>query len=121
MGQSQQGSRRVEDLAEWLAADQLDLLAQVEAQLRAVHHTMRRIEQLRAPHGRATRALSAGERGNVIRSLSGEISKLNDHLVTQAECCHHMLSTIGQMQQRLIGLQHHQRADSSTTERRHAE
>ena len=43
-----QPQRRVlEDMAEWLAVEQLDLLAQVEAQVRAVHHTMRSIEKLR--------------------------------------------------------------------------
>jgi len=119
IGHSQHDSRRVEDLAEWLAADQLDLLAQVEAQLRAVHHTMRRIEQLRAPRSRATPTLSEKERGSVIRGLSDEITKLNDHLVTQAECCHNMLRTIGQMQQRLTGLQHHH--DTATDERRQGE
>lgn len=38
----------LEQMAEWLALEQIDLLAQVEAQVRFVHHTMRRIEKLRA-------------------------------------------------------------------------
>ena len=35
--------------AEFLVLDQLDLLAQVEAQLRAVHHTMRRMRNCAGP------------------------------------------------------------------------
>ena len=35
--------RKLESEAEVLAASQLDLLAQIEAQLRAVHHLMRRL------------------------------------------------------------------------------
>ena len=57
-------------MAEWLALEQLDLLAQVEAQVRSVHHTMRAIEKLRGGEHHVGPELSNGERGTVLTAWS---------------------------------------------------
>jgi hypothetical protein len=87
--------------AEFLVLEQLDLLAQVEAQLRAVHHTMRRIEKLRNPKHRVGPALSDGVRGDTLAGLSAELEALDSHLATQHSCCHEMLNTVERMRNRL--------------------
>jgi chromosome segregation ATPase len=99
----EQQVRHFEELAEWLAAEQLDLLAQLEAQLRAVHHTMRRIATLRSKeHRRGTEdEPTDGERKLALNGLAGEIQGLDEHVNTQAECCQAMLRTVAKMQRRL--------------------
>ena len=93
--------RELEEMAEWLALEQLDLLAQVEAQLRAVHHTMRGIEKLRGAKKRIGPELSNGERGSVLQGLADEMAHLDEQLTTQAVCCHAMLATVMKMQKRV--------------------
>jgi hypothetical protein len=93
--------QELEALAEWLALEQLDLLAQVEAQLRAVHHTMRGIEKLRGAKKRIGPELSNGERGSVLQGLADEMAHLDEQLTTQAGCCHAMLATVMKMQKRV--------------------
>ena len=90
-----------EDQAEVLFAHHLDLLAQIEAQLRAVHHTMRRIERLRGPKLRVGVELSNGERRTALGGLSQEITHLDAQLALERQCCAHMQETINQMQERL--------------------
>jgi hypothetical protein len=87
--------------AEFLVLEQLDLLAQVEAQLRAVHHTMRRIEKLRNPKQRVGPELSDGVRGDMLAGLAAELEALDSNLATQHSCCHEMLSTVERMRNRL--------------------
>jgi chromosome segregation ATPase len=89
-------------LAEWLATEQLNLLAEVEAQVRAVHHTMRRIEQLRQRRG--SPELTNGERGKILTGLADEITELEGHISAQSESCQAMQSTIVNMQQRLAAV-----------------
>jgi hypothetical protein len=87
--------------AEFLVLEQLDLLAQVEAQLRAVHHTMRRIEKLRNPKHRVGPELSDGVRSDTLAGLAAELEALESHLATQHSCCHEMLNTVERMRNRL--------------------
>jgi Ni2+-binding GTPase involved in maturation of urease and hydrogenase len=55
------GIKAFKSQAEVLVVHQLDLLAQIEAQLRAVHRTMRRIR--RSARGKVSRRTVAHERG----------------------------------------------------------
>ena len=88
-------------MAEWLALEQLDLLAQVEAQLRSVHRTMRAIEKLRGGEHHVGPELSNGERGTVLSRLADEVAVLEEQLSAQRGCCHAMLATVEKMQKRL--------------------
>ena len=90
--------------AELLVVHQLDLLAQIEAQLRAVHHTMRRIERLRGGKHHVGAELSNGERATTLAGLSGELEDLDQHLLMEHECCDLMQETIKEMQARLADL-----------------
>jgi hypothetical protein len=102
MESREQQVRDFEALAEWLVAEQLDLLAQVEAQLRAVHHTMRRIATLRnKEHRRGMDEPTDHQRKQALNGLTDEIQRLDDHVTTQVECCQAMLETVGKMQRRL--------------------
>jgi ribosomal 50S subunit-associated protein YjgA (DUF615 family) len=90
--------------AEFLVLEQLDLLAQVEAQLRAVHHTMRRIEKLRAAKHRVGPELSEGLRRETLHGLTAELEALDAQLATQHSCCHEMLHTVERMRHRLTSV-----------------
>jgi hypothetical protein len=99
------GLHALEQDAELLVLEQLDLLAQVEAQLRAVHHTMRRIETLRAAKFREGEPeLSNGQRGEVLVGLLEELLALDEHLDIQYQCSREMQKTVERMQQRLKAL-----------------
>jgi hypothetical protein len=88
--------------AEVLALFQLDLLAQVEAQVRAVHHLMRRLGQLRARRpGQTMVALSNGERSDLMVALADELTAIEAQLGVQQVCCDDMHETIARMQERL--------------------
>jgi hypothetical protein len=90
--------------AEFLVLDQLDLLAQVEAQLRAVHHTMRRIEKLRGAKHRVGPELPDKLRQDTLHGLTAELEALDAHFATQHECSRHMLTTVERMRQRLASV-----------------
>jgi hypothetical protein len=90
--------------AELLVVCHLDLLAQVEAQLRAVHHTMRRIEKLRTARYRVGPELSNGQRSDTLVGLTSELDRLDEHLLTQHECCRDMQELVGKMQAVLSAL-----------------
>jgi chaperonin cofactor prefoldin len=96
--------REFEGEAEWLVAYQLDLLAQIESQLRGVHQTMRRIERLRNVTSRVGAELSNGERTNVLVGLSRELDALDKQLSLQHQSNRDMQSVIEKMQQRLIAV-----------------
>jgi hypothetical protein len=98
--------RAFETAAEMLVVSQLDLLAQIEAQLRAVHHTMRRIERLRGAKLRIGSQVSDRQRETALKVLSDEVAHLEKQFVEERECCWHMQDTIRQMQEHLAGLQH---------------
>jgi Ni2+-binding GTPase involved in maturation of urease and hydrogenase len=87
-----------EQEAELLVVDQLDLLAQLERQLRAVHRTMRQIEQLR--RGKSLE-LSSGQKSRALDHLTEELGAIDHELNTQHESCQQMLSTVEKMRGRL--------------------
>jgi chaperonin cofactor prefoldin len=92
--------------AEILVAHQLDLVAQIERQLRAVHQTMRQIEQLRSAKRRAGPALSNGEKATTLKHLSDELAAIDQELSTQHESCVEMQSTVDKMRGRLRAMRH---------------
>ena len=107
----EQRSRQLEALetdAEVLVAYQLDLVAQLERQLRAVHHTMRRIEQLRGAKRRRAGSvtLSNGARDNTLEHLSDELTSIDTELDTQHDLCLEMQTTVEQMRARLRAMRH---------------
>jgi hypothetical protein len=94
--------QHLETEAEVLVVYQLDLLAQVEAQVRAVHHLMRRLNQLRARTPRQPGvALSNGDRSDTMAGLAAEVEAIGKQLSVQQECCGDMQTTIARMQERL--------------------
>lgn len=93
--------RLFEHEAEILATYQLDLLAQLEQQIRAVHDTMRHIEKLRGSKDRVGPELSNGQREFTLASLAADVANLEAHLNTEHDCCTEMLATIAQMCDRL--------------------
>jgi hypothetical protein len=91
----------VEREAEYLVAYQLDLLAQLEQQLRAVHQTMRQIEKLRTAKDRVGDELSNGQTIDALDHLAQELGLIDDELKTQHESCQLMLETVEKMRGRL--------------------
>lgn len=89
--------------AEALVADQLDLIAQLERQLRAVHRTMRQIEKLRKANHRVGPELSNGEKSDTLNHLTDELAAIDQELNTQHESCVEMQATINHMRARLRG------------------
>ncbi len=96
-----------------LVVYQLDLLADLERQLRAVQHTMRHIEKLRAVRMRVGPALSNGQRESTLKSLADEIHTLESHLTIEQSCCADMHMTIAHMRERVIRLRERTAADTS--------
>ena len=90
--------------AELLVAHQLDLIAQLERQLRAIHRTMRQIERLRGGEHHVGPELSNGDRVHTLRRLSDELIVIDKELDAQHESCVDMQTTIGQMRARLNAL-----------------
>jgi hypothetical protein len=93
-----------EDDAEVLFLQHLDLLSQLEAQLRAVHHTMRRIERLRGGPRRVGLELANGERDTILIGLAKEVDELDRQIGIEQHCCREMHTTIVEMQQRVKAL-----------------
>lgn len=96
--------RAFETEAESLVTYQLDLLAQLEAQIRAVHHSMRCIERLRSESHRRGPELSNGERAETLTTLAAEVTAIDSELHTQHQSCLDMLGAIRRMQSRLATL-----------------
>jgi prefoldin subunit 5 len=96
--------RAFEEEAEALATYQLDLLAQLERQIRAVHNTMRYIEKLRGSTHRVGPELSNGQREDTLAHLSAAIADLDSHIGSEHECCGDMQATIAQMRERITEL-----------------
>lgn len=90
--------------AEVLVVHQLDLLAQLEAQLRAVHHSMRAIEKLRSVRLRVGPRLTNGERAKILHALSSELATIDQELEIQHQSCEDMQRSIREMQARLSAL-----------------
>src|SRR4051794_20904272 len=91
----------LEQDAEMLAVYQVDLLADLERQLRAVHQTMRQIEKLRGVKQRIGPELTNGQRENTLATLDGEIEALESHLAMEHSCCVDMHNTIAKMRDRM--------------------
>jgi hypothetical protein len=91
------GIKAFEVEAEKIVVHQLDLLAQLEAQLRAVHHAMRAIEKLRSARYRVGPELSDGERGGTLTSLTDEIKAIDAELKVQHQSCLAMQRSIRHM------------------------
>ena len=94
----------LEQQAEVLATYQIDLLAELERQIRAVHHTMRHIEKLRAAKVRVGPALTNGQRTDTLESLADEMIALDSQVATQHQCCADMLTLITKMRRRTATL-----------------
>ena len=90
--------------AELLVAHQLDLIAQLERQLRAIHRTMRQIEKLRGGVHHVGPPLSNGQKVETLSHLSDELSVIDQELATQHESCVDMQTTIDQMRAQLNAL-----------------
>jgi hypothetical protein len=95
------GIKAFEAEAEKIVVHQLDLVAQLEAQLRAVHHTMRSIEKMRAARYRVGRELTNGERGTALTTLAAEIHAIDEELRVQHQSCLDMQRSVREMQARL--------------------
>jgi hypothetical protein len=96
----------LERQAEVLATYQIDLLAELERQIRAVHHTMRHIEKLRAGKLRVGPELTNGQRIDTLASLAKEMIALDSQVATQHECCADMLTLIRKMQHHAVTFRH---------------
>jgi hypothetical protein len=109
--------KRFEEEAEALVAFQLDFLAQLERQVRAVHRTMRDIEKLRSVKNRRVGPeLNNGERDAILVHLSTAISDVESHIAVEHECCADMQAAIANMRERLDGLRRHiSRSPSDTS------
>jgi hypothetical protein len=90
--------------AEILFLQHLDLLAQLESQLRAVHHTMRGIERLRGGTRHVGPQLANGEREAILGGLAREIDELDRHVTVEHECCRAMHTTIVGLQEAVATL-----------------
>lgn len=101
--------------AEFLTLYQLDLLAQVEQQVRAVHSTMRRIERLKQ---RGRGELSNDQRAETLDELAGELSSLDVHLLMQHDVARDMQDTINQMKRRVNMLRQHAAAEAREPQQR---
>jgi hypothetical protein len=98
------GIKAFEAEAEKIVVHQLDLVAQLEAQLRAVHRTMRAIEKMRTARYRVGRELSNGQRGTTLTMLAAEIQAIDEELGVQHQSCLDMQRSIREMQARLTDL-----------------
>jgi len=85
----------------------LDLLAQVEQQLRAVHHTMRHIEKLRQAKNRVGPELSNGQRETTLTHLGEEVDALDGQLNAEHACCTEMRDIIAKMQGHVREMRRH--------------
>jgi hypothetical protein len=92
--------------AEMLAVCHLDLLVQLERQLRAVHQTMRHIDKLRSLKRRVepVAPLSTDQPQATPASLDEDIDALDSHLHVEHSCCSHMRDIIIKMQSRVSDL-----------------
>ena len=102
--------------AEVLATHQLDLVAQLERQLRAVHRTMRQIERLRSVKRRVGAEMSNGQKANALNHLTDELTEIDQELNTQHESCQEMQITVDKMRARLRAMKLGSSSDSATDE-----
>jgi hypothetical protein len=91
--------RDLEGLAEHLNAHQVELIAQIERHLRAVHHTMLRIGTLRDARHRVGPELLNGDRRAALTGLADEIGAIEDQLELQEDTCREMHAIVMRMQE----------------------
>jgi hypothetical protein len=96
--------RDFEGEAERLVVYHLDLLAQIEAQLRAAHYAMQRIESLRRANHRVGPELSNVQRQTALIGLSEEVAQLDEQLSDEHVCCGVIQDAIKRMQSGLAAL-----------------
>lgn len=94
----------IEHSADLLAVHQLDLLGQIEEELRAVRHTMLAIEQLRPLPNRVIEELPNGEKQKVLEQLTVELKGLDSLLLQQHDTGAAMLAITRQMMYRVRAL-----------------
>lgn len=100
----QQELEAFESDAELLAAEQLDLLSQLEQQLRAVRQTMLCIEKLRSGRLRVGPELTDGQRETTLRTLASEMAVLDQQIDFEHGCCSEMQDTVRRMRERVTNL-----------------
>jgi hypothetical protein len=99
--------------AEILVAHQLDLVAQLERQLRAILRTMRQIEQLRSAKRRAGKELSNGDKTTALGHITDEVAQIDTELSTQHESCLEMQRTVETMRAMLRSINSPAHADDT--------
>jgi phosphoglycerate-specific signal transduction histidine kinase len=105
--------RAFEDEAELIFVHTLDLMAQLEAQLRAVRHTLLSTDKLRAVKHRVGPLLTNGQRDATLVILSDEIAAVDKELFVQHQSCLDMQRSIRAMQARLQALKARLLSDAS--------
>lgn len=94
----------IEKAAELLSVHQMDLLSQLESQLRAARHTIIAINRLRDKTHREGPEPTNGERSQILIDLSDEISDIDRNLLVQHQTCLDQQRLIREMQARLNAL-----------------
>jgi len=94
----------LEGFAEQLTAHQIELIAQIEGHLRAVHHTMRRIGTLRTVRQSVGPELSNGERREVLARLAEELAAIERQLESEEDTCRAMHMIVRRMQEGMADL-----------------
>lgn len=86
-----------------LAVYQVDVIAQIQHQLRSARHTLRLIERLRADPHRVGPELNDRQRRDTLKALADEWTELDTQLTAQHDCCTDFQTTIAAMLDRLRG------------------
>jgi hypothetical protein len=94
----------IEISAKLLSEHQVDLLSQFEAQMAATVHTLSAINRLRDVVHRVGPEPSNGERFDILRELSKEITDIATGLHTQEQTCLDQQQLIRTMRAQLHGL-----------------
>ena len=94
----------IEQAAEMLSVHQMDLLSQLEAQLRSARHTIHAVNRLRDKTHRVGAEPTNGERTHILIQLSDEISEIDKNLLIQHQTCLDQQRLIREMQARLTAL-----------------
>ena len=95
----QQEIEAFEHDAAYLALEQLELVAQLEEELRAVRQTMTHINKLRD-----ARSLSNDQREAALSDLAKGVTVLEQLLDAETTCCAEIKKTIARMFQRVANL-----------------
>lgn len=94
----------VEKTAEVLSVHQIDLLSQLESQLRAARHTIVAVNRLRDKAHRVGPEPTNGQRSDMLIALSDEVTAIDQNLLVQHQTCLDQQRLIREMQARLTAL-----------------